>query len=71
MEMQLSAMDIIIKGKRKQHQQHRTISSIGSDSSTATSGSMIEDDGNDIEDDLLEEIIDCLAVKVTIILLSI
>lgn len=39
----------------------RTISSIGSDSSTRSSGSMIEDDGNEDED---EDEIDYLTIKV-------
>lgn len=39
----------------------RTISSIGSNSSTRSSGSMIEDDGNEDED---EDEIDYLTIKV-------
>lgn len=43
----------------KTHSISRTISSIGS------SGSMIEDDGNDDDDIDLVEIVDCLAIKVS------
>lgn len=42
----------------------RTISSIGSDSSTKSSGSMIEDDGNDEEEDDEAEEIDYLTIEV-------